>query len=174
MPEPDLEIRRARREDAESIARVHVETWRTAYRDLLPPAVIESLSIEDRRQRWLTLMSQPAQDLLVAVRFGAVAGFCSLIRSRDADATDGTGEIAALYVASEHWRTGAGRQLLLASHESARQRGFRELTLWVLRANARARAFYSSAGYCADGAEKIVHRNGHALHELRYRRPLGA
>ena len=172
MPEAEIEIRRAGEADVAAIARVHVAAWQHAYRGQLPDAVIDSFSVESRTQRWRELLTQPGHDLLVALRAGTLLGFCSLIAARDAGAGKEIGEIAALYVAPEHWRTGAGRRLLQAGQESARQRQFRELTLWVLVSNERARAFYSSVGYAADGAEKIEHRNGHPLHELRYRRSL--
>lgn len=165
-----IEVRRATEGDVGTIARIQVEAWRSGYRGQLPDAVIEFRSVEDRRQRWQQVLSQPGHDLLVAVRANAVLGFCSLIPSRDSGASAQTGEIAALYVAPEHWRSGAGRQLMLASREAASQRGYRELTLWVLRTNQRARAFYESMGLASDGAEKAEHTNGHPLHEVRYRR----
>lgn len=174
MPNAEIQVRRAAESDVEAIARIHVEAWRSAYRGLLPDAVIEFRSVEDRKQRWRQLISQPAHDLLVAVRGETLLGFFSLIPSRDVGATQETGEIAALYVAPEHWRSGAGRQLMFAGRIVARQRGYRELTLWVLSSNARARAFYEKMDLVADGAEKVERHNGHPLHELRYRRPLEA
>lgn len=173
MPE-QLQVRCATEADVEAIARIHVEAWRIGYRGQLPDAVIEFRSVEDRKQRWRQLISQPAHDLLVAVRADTLLGFCSLIPSRDAGATAQTAEVAAIYVSPEHWRSGAGRQLMLAGREAARQRGYRELTLWVLSSNTRARAFYERVGFVADGAEKVEQHNGHPLHELRYRQPLGA
>lgn len=169
VPAGETTIRRATENDVEAIARIHVETWRRGYRGQLPDAVIEFQSVEDRRQHWQRLLSQPTHDVLVAVRADTVLGFCSLIPSRDAGAPLDTAEIAALYVAPEHWRSGAGRQLMLASREVARQRGYRELTLWVLSSNQRGRAFYESMGMASDGAEKVEQRNGHPLRELRYR-----
>jgi ribosomal protein S18 acetylase RimI-like enzyme len=174
MPKAEIEVRRATERDIEPVARIHVEAWRSAYRGLMPDAVIEARSIEQRKQHWTQVISQPSHDLLVAVRADTVLGFCSLIPSRDAGATQATGEIAALYVAPEHWRTGAGRQLMLAGRQAARERGYRELMLWVLSSNTRARAFYESMGLVSDGAEKLEQSRGHALHELRYRCSLDA
>jgi hypothetical protein len=45
-------------------------------------------------------------------------------------------------------------------------------TLWVLQDNARARRFYSQAGWAADGAAKTDDVDGFPLLEVRYRRPL--
>ena len=48
----DVSVRPARVEDAPEIARVQVETWRTAYADLLPETVLDGKTgrlIEDER-----------------------------------------------------------------------------------------------------------------------------
>jgi hypothetical protein len=50
--------------------------------------------------------------------------------------------------------------------------GYRDATLWVLQDNARARRFYSQAGWTADGATKTDDLDGFSLLEVRYRRPL--
>lgn len=172
MPSPDTNVRRATSADVERIAAIHVASWRRAYRGQLPDALIESMSIAQRAQRWHELLASPAHDLHVAVRDGAILGFCSLIPSRDVDAPESTGEIAALYVDPAHWRAGIGRGLVLGAIEQAQHRAYRQLTLWVLASNASARAFYASLGFAADGAEKTEQRQGHEMYEVRYRRAL--
>jgi RimJ/RimL family protein N-acetyltransferase len=49
--------------------------------------------------------------------------------------------------------------------------GYRDIVLWVLEENARARRFYERAGYSADGATNVLDRLGGVL-EVRYRRAL--
>jgi RimJ/RimL family protein N-acetyltransferase len=56
----------------------------------------------------------------------------------------------------------------------SRNAGYRELTLWVLERNSRARRFYEAAGLRPDGAAK---QEMHPvvpvlLEEVRYRRSL--
>ena len=41
-----MRIRTATVDDASGMARVHVDTWRTAYRDILPASVLSTLSYE--------------------------------------------------------------------------------------------------------------------------------
>ncbi|HEY2802789.1 MAG TPA: GNAT family N-acetyltransferase, partial [Actinomycetota bacterium] len=71
--------------------------------------------------------------------------------------------------------TGVGRALMSAAIEFAQNSGYRELTLWVLERNDRARRFYEAAGLRPDGATK---QEMHPvvpvlLEEVRYRRLLG-
>ena len=38
--------------DARGIARVHVETWRSAYAGILPDRVIVQMSVDDKAAAW--------------------------------------------------------------------------------------------------------------------------
>ena len=57
------------------------------------------------------------------------------------------GEVFAIYVAAEHWSTGAGRALMQAGVESSDRRRLTEIRLWVFEDNPRARRFYERVGY---------------------------
>lgn len=166
-------VRRATPGDAPGIALVQVRSWQSAYRGMIPDAVLDSLDAgEARAARWRGIIDKPEGDLLVADDAARVVGFCSMIPSRDADADASVGEIAALYVTPGAWRQGHGRALIAAAVQAAAARSYRELTLWVLRDNARAIAFYDSAGFGLDGGEKLDRREGYELHEVRARRGL--
>jgi hypothetical protein len=58
-------IRRAMPGDARGIARVHVETWRSAYAGILPDQVIEQMSVDDKAAAWRRLIQR--QDAVEAV-----------------------------------------------------------------------------------------------------------
>ncbi len=100
---------------------------------------------------------------------GTVVGFCSLIPTRDTDAEAATGEVAALYVSPERWRSGVGQALLHACIDAARLRRYRAVTLWVMTANVAARCFYEKLGFALDGASRVEERGSYALTEVRYR-----
>ncbi|MGW1836001.1 GNAT family N-acetyltransferase [Streptomyces sp. NPDC002067] len=82
-------------------------------------------------------------------------------------------ELFALYVTPELIGTGIGRALMAAALEHARQAGFGELCLWVVRGNTRAREFYARAGFAPDGTEQTDEVDGVPVPELRYRRAVG-
>jgi GNAT superfamily N-acetyltransferase len=167
-----LTVRAASVEDAPGVARVQVASWRVAYRGLMPQALIDAQDEDKRRALWQRVLGASEHGVHVAVRAGQVIGFCQLVLSRDAAAPAGTGEVAAIYVDPEHWRSGAGRALLKAGVGLALQRGYRALTLWVLEANSAARRFYERQGLAPDGETKLDIRAGGTLFEVRYRREL--
>jgi hypothetical protein len=50
--EQDMYIREATMTDVAAIARVHVESWRTTYKGLLPDDYLANLTYEQREPRW--------------------------------------------------------------------------------------------------------------------------
>ena len=167
-------VRTATGADVEAIARVHVESWRSAYKDLLPDDYLAGLSAERRIDVWRRLVADVAEDrgVLVLDDQDVVVGFSHYSPSRDEDADLGTGEVTSIYLSASHWRRGGGSQLLEAAIGRLRDGGFRRATLWVLDGNERARAFYEAHGWARDTASKVDDRGTVELHEVRYVRDL--
>jgi ribosomal protein S18 acetylase RimI-like enzyme len=143
-----MRIRTATADDASGIARVHVDTWRTAYRDILPASVLSALSYEARTERWRANLKQagPQQFTLVAEDDGGeVVGFAGGGPERDGTPSY-DGEIYAVYVLPQQQRRGIGRQLMAVSARQLMDQGFGAAMLWALEANGRARAFYEALG----------------------------
>ena len=163
-------IRAATQTDVDEIARLHVRTWQVAYRGHMPDAHLDGLDPAKRAAMWSTAIERPDTVVFVASANETLVGFSSLVPSRDTDAPAGVAELAAIYVEPSAWRTGIGRELIGACIEVAAQRGYADLTLWVLTGNAPARAFYEACGFAADGHTKIDERPGFTIHETRYRR----
>jgi GNAT superfamily N-acetyltransferase len=163
-------IRRATRDDAHAIALIHVRSWQHAYRGLVPDALLDGLSVEQRRTIWRQLLdNNGAMFTLVAERATEPVGFCSMTTpSRDDDdAAETTCEVAAIYVAPQAWRTGVGYALLATALHDVRQDSWHEVTLWVFSANAGAVAFYNGFGFVPDGAETHHEPSGQLQIRLR-------
>lgn len=163
-------VRAASAEDAETIAHIQVRAWKVAYRGHMPSALLDRLDPSQRAEHWRQLLREPQLAVWLATRESLVLGFLSALPSRDRDASPSVGEVAALYVDPCAWRQGAGRALLESTLSTSAATGFSELTLWVLKTNAKARAFYEHMGFAPDGATQGEPREGFALRELRYRR----
>ena len=104
-------LRPARRGDAASVAEVHVQAWREAYRGMIPDEILASLSVAQRAEAWATIL-EDASDLtfLACGGGGEVLAFINLGPYRDGDLADGgLVELRALYVRPGHWRAGIGQ-----------------------------------------------------------------
>lgn len=168
---PGSTIRPAAVGDAGDIARIHVETWRHAYKGIVPDSYLDGLSVERRAEAWEKILSESAAGTLVAVDArGAVVGWVSFGASRDEDG-QGLGEVFAVYLQAAEWGKGIGSELMAAAERGLAGQGFSAVTLWVLELNSRTRGFYDRAGYRTDGAKKTISLGGKELVEVRYRKP---
>ena len=140
-----VRVRRAVVDDADAIERVRTDTWRHAYRGLMPDALLDGLGYDSTRRRALMSAMPSRQFVLVAEDAGAVVGFCIGGPSRTPDDPFG-GEVYAIYVLPEHHRRGIGRALLEAAATELVGRGFLSMIIWVLRENAPSRRFYERMG----------------------------
>jgi GNAT superfamily N-acetyltransferase len=151
-----IEVRRAEARDAETLARIHVAGWRSAYAGIVPDAVLAGLDVDQRTATWRTWLGGGSRrgGVLVAERDGEVAGFVTYGPSRDPGAGPTTGEVGAIYVDPEHLGTGLGAALMKRALAALADAGYADATLWVLEANDLGRTFYAKGGWEPDGATK--------------------
>jgi ribosomal protein S18 acetylase RimI-like enzyme len=192
-----VRLREARRGDERAVAALHVRSWQEAYRDLMPAEFLDGLDPGDRAQRYTfeskdegaptTLLAivgeegdgeDPSLTNSREVRSGSspspfepLAGFVTFGPSRDEDA-EALGEIYALYVDPERYRSGIGRLLMAEARRRLVESGFSEAILWVLQGNDRAARFYEREGWSPDGATRTEHPYGILSKVRRFRRPL--
>jgi ribosomal protein S18 acetylase RimI-like enzyme len=159
-------IRPATAEEAEAVARVHLETWRVAYADVFPREELEDFSAERVARR--AEMHRRAPPIVAEVE-GEIVGFVSVGPATD---TDADGELYAIYVLPTHWRTGVGRALIQAGEERLRELGHRQAVLWVLEDNPRAQRLYEAAGWTKDGTSRPIEIFGVSVPEIRYAKTL--
>jgi GNAT superfamily N-acetyltransferase len=131
-----ITLRRAQPDDADEIGEVHVRAWQVGYRGLMPAEFLDGLSSGQRSQWWRRSLTEgdPTFGVTkVAVRGGRVVGFASYGEARAQPAADPsgashvshddrdshpTGELYALNVHPDHWRTGAGMALIVDTHSA--------------------------------------------------------
>jgi ribosomal protein S18 acetylase RimI-like enzyme len=166
-------IRVAKPCDATPISRVHVTTWREAYRGVVSQDYLDGLRDEDYDRKWHQILENvPARRRhFVAEAEQQVIGFVSAGPANDP--TSESGEVHVIYVLPHAWGTGIGGALLTEALSFLAGR-HREAILWVLADNVRARRFYERRGFALDGAERVEHENGTRFHEIRYQIELPA
>lgn len=169
-----VHLRRARENDARGIAEAHVRTWQHAYRGLLPADVLARLDVDTRERWWrgeIHVLPENRRPW-IAEASSEIGGFISVGPSRDDSAPATTGEVYAIYVVPDCWDRGLGWNLLQHGVRDLVEHGYAEAILWVFADNERARRFYESAGWQADGAERSEEFGGLEMTEVRYRRSL--
>lgn len=163
---------RAREDDAERIAGLHIASWHATYKSELSEALLQHQDHAARAAEWRHLLAEGVAALL-AMEGEGVAGFVACGPARGAHRNTAEWEIYNLHVAPLRHGEGLGSQLFGAAVKLGQECCARELVLWVVRTNRVAREFYERKGMRCDGGEQ-----DHAvtttkrLAEVRYRRGL--
>jgi len=169
-------VRPATLDDAAEIARVHVATWRSAYRGLLPDDFLDSLGEASYTERWKRVIGEGSSRVFVVEEPDGIAGFASGGRER-AGENGFSGELYALYVLDGAKRRGHGRELVRAVAAALRELHLPDMIVWVLRDNRAARSFYERLGGAYVRAQPItigattleeVSYGWRSLDEIRY------
>ena len=138
-------VRPAVLDDAAAIARVHVATWRTTYRGLLPDDFLASLGEEQYAERWKRVIREGSSRVFVVDELEGIVGFASGGRERAGEGGY-AGELYAIYVLDGAQRRGHGRELVRAVSGALREMKLPDMIVWVLRDNTAARQFYERLG----------------------------
>lgn len=144
-----IRIRPAVPQDAPSIAKIHVDSWRSTYKGIIPDAYLASLSYINRESLWTKTTTSPnyGQDEMVFVAEDdncEIVGFASGGRSRSDD-PEFDGELFAIYLVESYQGVGLGRRLLQSVAKWLMSTGHRSLLIWVVSENP-ARGFYETMG----------------------------
>lgn len=162
-------IRVARLEDASTITHVHIESWRTTYKGIVPDDFLAALSYEQRTKTWKQRLrtSDPHIFMYVAVdEQEQVVGFVNGGKPQQADESEYSGELYAIYLLKEYQELGLGRMLVQKLAESMRHAGMDTMFLWVVKDNP-ACYFYESLGGQLIRVQPIT-IGGVALEEVAY------
>ena len=102
-------IRTAQPDDALAIAQVHVATWQTAYRGILPDNVLADLKVSQRQRQWQQAIAE--NQLLIVAEIGdEIVGFVNG-GARHSDVPDFDCEVYALYILQTHQGQGIRAQV---------------------------------------------------------------
>lgn len=174
-------IRTASEPDARAIARIHWDSWVSTYTGVFPQASFDEFPLERREALWSD-MARAARDdpaarrrLLIADAGGDVQGFACVGPWRangGMPEENDVGELWALYVRPDRMRCGVGAALWGGATAWLREKGFREMRLWVIAGNA-AVAFYLRQGASKLGSSTF-NAHGVEIDEHCYRIALNA
>ena len=159
-----------------NIARVQGSTWRTAYRSVLPAAVLDRWDDDAAAEAWRAAVVDPptpAHGVLVAVERQGVVGFAAfgpaeLVEGEGPDPGGPTTEIATLLVEPRWGRRGHGSRLLAAVADLARATGARRLQVWLPEEDGASARFFESAGWAPQGWARTLDTGAAPLREIRW------
>jgi GNAT superfamily N-acetyltransferase len=141
-------VRPAIPDDAEGIAKVHVQGWQEAYVGHLPQHVLDRQSVPARLRMWQGLLQEPPSNrwTFVAIDPSAgIVGFAGGVRAKPVMFGPAF-KVPVLYVLQSHLRRGLGRKLMHTLGGTMAQHSSGAVALWSLASNQSARTFYEAIG----------------------------
>lgn len=169
-----MSVRPAQPADVPEIARIQVDTWRTAYHAILPPEVLESLTAEAAAAAWTAAVTEPPSarhHVLVALEQQWLVGFTAVAPADDLEEDDpdpdATAAIGPLLVEPRWGRRGHGSRLLAAAVDFARDDGQRRAITWLPTADSTSLDFFRSAGWEPDGYARALETGAGEVREMR-------
>lgn len=165
-------IRWASDSDVPNLAQVHIDSYRSAYEQLMSSQYLESMTLEQQVKRYRALISEGQDHVAVMSVDERVIGYLVLGHCTDevAQHRDG-GEIHSIYLLREYCGRGYGRMLLDWGIRQLGEIGWTHAIVWVLKDNRSARGFYEHAGFILSGQERLIQR-GAELVQVRYQRTI--
>jgi GNAT superfamily N-acetyltransferase len=170
----DVSVRPAVAGDASEIARIQIDTWRTAYGDILPEPVLAGLSLAQVEASWsqaITAAPTPRHRVLVAMeqqwRVGFVA-FGPADEFEDGDPEQDTTIAVGPVLVEPRWgRRGHASRLLAATVDLAREDGMTRAVAWIPEGDTPSREFLVSTGWAPDGIVRALDTGAGELREIR-------
>ncbi len=164
-------VREATELDVRSIARVHVDTWRTTYKGIVSDKFLNDLSYNKREEMWNKFIHDSAKNknyIFVAedVKDGII-GFATCGIERESD-NRSVGELYAIYILKSYQNKGIGKLLFNTVKEKLEELKFSSILIWVLESNNQACRFYEEMGGKKLKEQDII-IGGDTLREIAYK-----
>jgi len=141
-----IQICHAGRDDICRIAAFLNDCWKVTYRKIISDDYLDTMSIEERKERLLKRFDEGVSDFLMMFDgnnlFGAAVFGKSFTEGYEED-----GEITSIYLHENYIGKGYGHTLYKEIEQALTAKGYSNFVLDVLTNNIRAIKFYQSHGY---------------------------
>jgi GNAT superfamily N-acetyltransferase len=170
----DVSVRPATPEDAAELGRIQVDTWRTAYPQVVPGAVLDALSPDVATASWAAAVGaapSAKHHVLVAMEQHWRVGFAAVGPAEELEPDDPdpqtTAQLAVILVEPRWGRRGHGSRLLAAVVDTIRNDGMTRLIGWIPEGDSVTLDFLTSAGWAPDGLVRALDTGDGELREIR-------
>lgn len=158
-------IRFASLNDSEALGRIHSESALAGFKGIIPDNILKDVfSMRRRANRFADELSKGSPKTAIIFEENEPAGLISFGSCRYGNRDKSWIEIWRVYVIQEFWGSGSAKELTEWGINEIKKEGFKNMELWVLEENIRARSFYEKFGFKYDNAFQVTDSGK----ELRY------
>ncbi|ALS78541.1 N-acetyltransferase family protein [Planococcus kocurii] len=140
-----MHIRKAEQKDASAIAKVHVDSWRTTYKEIMSSDFLNGLSYEKRTELWEENLLEKENHIIVAeTSDGIIVGFGTAAK-RKSNTVERSGDLTSIYLFEDYQGQGIGKMLLKDLFLFFKHLDYERVFVEVLEDN-KTRFFYEYYG----------------------------
>lgn len=150
-------------DDRMLISKVYEESWKYAYKGIIPQHYLDSIP----EGRWTQNIDNTMWKTLVCIDNDRIVGTSSFCKSRF-EQFHGWGEVISIYLLPQYMGKGYGKNLMEFAISELKKQGYEKIFLWVLEENIRARHFYEQFGFSITDDFLEDNIGGKDLREIRY------
>lgn len=150
----DCVIRKVQQGDEDHLAYIQTESWKAAFKDILPDKVLKKATEINRTtamyKRLIDENIGHGYILEIDKEPHCIAWWD---KARDDDMPD-YAEVICIHSLQNKWRKGYGTKMMNQLLADIKNVGYRKVMLWVFVSNDRARRFYETRGFVTYGKVK--------------------
>lgn len=151
----NVTIRHAVSGDENILAEIHVESWRSAFAQILSPqtlnACTDKKAITSMYAR--VLQQDMAKGWILFV--DAIPHCMAFWGACREDAAPNTAELICIHSLCGNWGKGYGSKMMQHILDEIKCAGYTTVNLWVFAENTRARKFYEKHGFELSGKQRL-------------------
>lgn len=133
-------IREATSDDAEQIANVHIQSWKTTYKGIITEKYNddERMSLEFKINQWQDNIQNKESVVFIVEKINiGIIGFAHVINA---------GELCAIYILKEYQQHGLGTKIFQKSIDWLKEKRCTTMILWCFENHYQARKWYEHLG----------------------------
>ena len=134
-------IRYYEEKDIEQVEKIITEDWKIAYKGIIDDEYLKNLDYKDKEK---SIREKYQKRKSIVLEEGIVKGYSRFGENRDEEKD--LGELYALYVEADERGKKIGEKLLRKTASILKERGYKEMVIWCLKENKKARKFYEKMG----------------------------
>ena len=149
-----VHIRRVKIGDENSLAYVQTESWKEAFKEIVPAdLLIKCTDIERATAMYKKLLEEQKGNGYILELDGKPHCIAYWDATREKDMT-GFAELICIHSLKDGWNKGYGSLMMKQLLDDVKKAGYSKIMLWVFDNNLRAIRFYEKHGFVASGKKQ--------------------
>ncbi len=150
-------IRKVHPGDEHILAHIQTESWKTAFKDIMPADILARLTVPERAaDMYNKLLEQNKGNGYILEIDGKPHGIAYWDATREPD-LPGYAELICIHSLQPNWGRGYGSMLMERILADVSAAGYTRIMLWVFEQNLRAINFYKKHGFAPSDRKKDTH-----------------